>query len=77
MSKPYVYTIETIDLQTPAGATVNHMSELACAAALENCCSARFVHNDKVYIVTFDDLINQVRKISPKGYPPVNLENEK
>lgn len=57
------YKIEAIYLDVPPGMVIYEMQRLACIAALENSCEARFVHNGKLYIARPRELLDQVRNM--------------
>ncbi len=57
------YTIECIDLECWPGTTIVHQQRLACLAAIEHQCNARFVHNDRCYLVVYDDVMRQCREM--------------
>ncbi len=57
------YRIECIDIETSAGQVLDNQYRNACLAAIEHRCNARFVHNDRVFLVRYDDLIVQCQQI--------------
>lgn len=57
------YLIECVDIECLPGTHIHEQKRLACLAAIENRCNVRFVHNDRVYLVSNIKLREQCREI--------------
>ncbi len=74
MSEQIKYAIETIDLYTPMGGVVNSLQRDACSAALDHRCNVRFVHNDRVFLVDYHNLMACCKQIDVSDNESENEE---